>query len=294
MAPDSAATRVPEQAESMAPNTPGSGDKSVRGSREIDPREVHSRPFVEAGRTSFRSDGDSEAVSSETEGVSGRAVESVKENAGFDGNPAGDGDRATGGASVQDSESTPVQSAGEEDVSMKAEAQPGQTSTDSLPGEAQVGDRGPAMPFSEEQLLRLRAHVLRSFEERILVRFLAQGREVSMKLEPPQFGSMNVRLRVEDGVATARFVVGREEVREAIASGFQSLQEALREHGIEMKGIEVLVENHDRRFGYRNPESGDREQRSHGEGPREAESYAAAAPSGPGGHIDRQHVDYLI
>jgi hypothetical protein len=93
----------------------------------------------------------------------------------------------------------------------------------------------------EELLLRLREHIANTFRDNITVRRLIEGREVTMKLHPPEYGSMNIRLILKGGIASALFVVDSEEVRRMVAETLPSLHEAFSEHGIDLRDLEVFV-----------------------------------------------------
>lgn len=81
---------------------------------------------------------------------------------------------------------------------------------------------------------------------------LANGtQEIKMILKPEQLGEVNLKLALDKGGLTAKFVVQSEAVKEAIDKNLQTLKETLQAQGVEVKEIKILVktpENQDLNF----------------------------------------------
>lgn len=81
---------------------------------------------------------------------------------------------------------------------------------------------------------------------------LANGtQEIKMILKPEQLGEVNLKLALDKGGLTAKFVVQSEAVKEAIDKNLHTLKETLQAQGVEVKEIKILVktpENQDLNF----------------------------------------------
>lgn len=81
---------------------------------------------------------------------------------------------------------------------------------------------------------------------------LANGtQEIKMILKPEQLGEVNLKLALDKGGLTAKFVVQSEAVKEAIDKNLQTLKETLQAQGVEVKEIKIVVktpENQDLNF----------------------------------------------
>jgi|GEM_PF-6571270 len=65
--------------------------------------------------------------------------------------------------------------------------------------------------------------------------------EMIMKLEPESLGKLNLKLVVENGLVTAKFVAESQQVKEVLESSFNQLKDALQEKGIAVQGFSVSV-----------------------------------------------------
>lgn len=65
--------------------------------------------------------------------------------------------------------------------------------------------------------------------------------EMVMKLEPESLGKLNLKIIVENGLVTAKFVAESQQVKEVIESSFNLLKDALQEKGISVQGFSVSV-----------------------------------------------------
>lgn len=65
--------------------------------------------------------------------------------------------------------------------------------------------------------------------------------EMIMKLEPESLGKLNLKVVVENGIITAKFVAESQQVKEVLESSFNQLKDALQEKGIAVQGFSVSV-----------------------------------------------------
>lgn len=65
--------------------------------------------------------------------------------------------------------------------------------------------------------------------------------EMIMKLEPESLGKLNLKLVIENGLVTAKFVAESQQVKEVLESSFNQLKDALQEKGIAVQGFSVSV-----------------------------------------------------
>ncbi|MDF2891094.1 MAG: hypothetical protein K0R80_1461 [Clostridia bacterium] len=72
---------------------------------------------------------------------------------------------------------------------------------------------------------------------------IVQGshQEMIMKLEPESLGKLNLKLVVENGLVTAKFIAESQQVKEVLESSFNQLKDALQEKGIAVQGLSVSV-----------------------------------------------------
>jgi flagellar hook-length control protein FliK len=72
---------------------------------------------------------------------------------------------------------------------------------------------------------------------------IVQGshQEMIMKLEPESLGKLNLKLVVENGLVTAKFIAESQQVKEVLESSFNQLKDALQEKGIAVQGFSVSV-----------------------------------------------------
>lgn len=65
--------------------------------------------------------------------------------------------------------------------------------------------------------------------------------EMIMKLEPESLGKLNLKIVVENGLITAKFVAESQQVKEVLESSFNQLKDSLQEKGIEVQNFSVSV-----------------------------------------------------
>lgn len=65
--------------------------------------------------------------------------------------------------------------------------------------------------------------------------------EMIMKLEPESLGKLNLKIVVENGLITAKFVAESQQVKEVIESSFNQLKDSLQEKGIAVQNFSVSV-----------------------------------------------------
>lgn len=96
----------------------------------------------------------------------------------------------------------------------------------------------PAKPdqLSRTQHVRLVQRVLRGFES------LANGDgQVKLRLHPPQLGSMQISMKIEDAKLTAELSVQNIAASEALSANLSQLKSSLAEQGIEIERFEIRV-----------------------------------------------------
>lgn len=65
--------------------------------------------------------------------------------------------------------------------------------------------------------------------------------EMVMKLEPESLGKLNLKIVVERGLVTAKFIAESQQVKEVLESSFNQLKDALQEKGIAVQNFSVSV-----------------------------------------------------
>lgn len=65
--------------------------------------------------------------------------------------------------------------------------------------------------------------------------------EIIMKLEPESLGKLNLKVIMENGQITAKFVAESQQVKEVIESSFNQLKDALQEKGVNVQSFSVTV-----------------------------------------------------
>jgi flagellar hook-length control protein FliK len=65
--------------------------------------------------------------------------------------------------------------------------------------------------------------------------------EMVMKLEPESLGKLNLKIVIENGLVTAKFVAESQQVKEVLESSFNQLKDALQQKGITVQGFSVSV-----------------------------------------------------
>lgn len=72
---------------------------------------------------------------------------------------------------------------------------------------------------------------------------LVQGshQEMVMKLEPESLGKINLKIIVENGLVTAKFIAESQQVKEVLESSFNQLKDALQQKGVSVQGFSVSV-----------------------------------------------------
>lgn len=75
--------------------------------------------------------------------------------------------------------------------------------------------------------------------------------EIKIKLKPDSLGKLTIRLVMENGEITARFIAENQRVKETIESNFTELKDALNQKGINIQNLSVSIGNQGR-WGYEN------------------------------------------
>jgi len=75
--------------------------------------------------------------------------------------------------------------------------------------------------------------------------------EISIKLKPDTLGKLTIRLIMENGELTAKFIAENQKVKETIESNFTELKDALVQKGINIQNLSVSIGNQGR-WGYEN------------------------------------------
>jgi len=66
-----------------------------------------------------------------------------------------------------------------------------------------------------------------------------------MQLRPEHLGNISLKMEIDRGVLTAKFVVESQQVKEIIESQFNSLKDALSKQGIDLQRVNVFVGQED-------------------------------------------------
>lgn len=76
--------------------------------------------------------------------------------------------------------------------------------------------------------------------------------EMSMQLEPENLGKLTLKVAVEKGLITAKFVAESNEVKQVIESSFNELKDMLQEKGLLIQNLSVSVGQNDNNYNYGN------------------------------------------
>ncbi|MGE5632250.1 MAG: flagellar hook-length control protein FliK [Caulobacteraceae bacterium] len=76
--------------------------------------------------------------------------------------------------------------------------------------------------------------------------------EMKMQLEPENLGKLTLKIAVEKGLVTAKFVAESQEVKQVIESSFNRLRDMLQEKGIGVQNFSVTVGQDSREFNNQN------------------------------------------
>ncbi len=76
--------------------------------------------------------------------------------------------------------------------------------------------------------------------------------EMNINLEPEHLGKLSLKIAVEKGIITAKFVAENQAVKETIESNFNQLKDMLHEKGISVQGFSVSVGHENREFNSKN------------------------------------------
>lgn len=76
--------------------------------------------------------------------------------------------------------------------------------------------------------------------------------EMSIQLEPENLGKLALKIAIEKGVVTAKFVAENQGVKQTIESNFNQLKDMLQEKGITVQSFSVSVGHEGREFNSRN------------------------------------------
>jgi flagellar hook-length control protein FliK len=96
--------------------------------------------------------------------------------------------------------------------------------------------------LQKESLVKLnKSDILNQVIKKADVIVQGSHQEMIMKLEPESLGKLNLKLVVENGLVTAKFVAESQQVKEVLESSFNQLKDALQEKGIAVQSFSVSV-----------------------------------------------------
>jgi flagellar hook-length control protein FliK len=99
-------------------------------------------------------------------------------------------------------------------------------------------EAGSVRQLSQQERVRLVQRVARSFS-----RLGPEGGQITLKLHPPQLGSLNVTVRIEGQVMSARLQTETSAAREVLLENLPVLRERLQEQGVSIERFQVDVAN---------------------------------------------------
>jgi flagellar hook-length control protein FliK len=104
--------------------------------------------------------------------------------------------------------------------------------------------------LQKESLVKLnKSDILNQVIKKADVIVQGSHQEMIMKLEPESLGKLNLKLVVENGLVTAKFVAESQQVKEVLESSFNQLKDALQEKGIAVQSFSVSVGQQGAEFG---------------------------------------------
>lgn len=93
-----------------------------------------------------------------------------------------------------------------------------------------------------------KAEVLNQIVKKAEIVFTESQPEIRMQLEPENLGKLTLKLAVEKGLITAKFVTESYEVKQIIESNFNELKDMLQEKGLEVQNFSVSVGQQSKEF----------------------------------------------
>lgn len=94
-----------------------------------------------------------------------------------------------------------------------------------------------------------RAEVINQIVKKAEILMTDAKQEMRMQLEPENLGKLTLKLAVEKGLITAKFVAESYEVKQVIESNFNELKDMLQEKGLEVQNFSVSVGQENKEFG---------------------------------------------
>ena len=114
--------------------------------------------------------------------------------------------------------------------------------------EAEIDNRSDYIPINKDEIFA-RNQILNKEEvfNKILeyTRVLNNGdvKEIRIRLKPESLGKLTIRLIMENGGITAKFITENYKAKDAIESNFNQLQDTLHEKGVNIQELSVFVGN---------------------------------------------------
>jgi flagellar hook-length control protein FliK len=93
-----------------------------------------------------------------------------------------------------------------------------------------------------------KAEVINQIVKKAEIIFTDSQPEIKMQLEPENLGKLTLKLAVEKGLITAKFVTESYEVKQIIESNFNELKDMLQEKGLEVQNLSVSVGQQDKGY----------------------------------------------
>jgi len=85
--------------------------------------------------------------------------------------------------------------------------------------------------------------VLKQITEQMDVSLFDDKSEMVMKLKPDDLGKVTVRLSMENGIISAKFLAESEKVKEILESNFNQLKDSLKQQGMMIQEFSVSVDS---------------------------------------------------
>ena len=96
--------------------------------------------------------------------------------------------------------------------------------------------------LQKESLVKLNASdIINQVVKKADIFVQGSHQEMVMKLEPESLGKLNLKIVVENGLVTAKFIAESQQVKEVLESSFNQLKDALQQKGISVQGFSVSV-----------------------------------------------------
>lgn len=101
---------------------------------------------------------------------------------------------------------------------------------------------GPARMFGSKELFSgNRQEVIRQIVEQVELIRKPGANELSVQLKPEFLGKVNLRLTIEDGLVSAKFIAENPQVKQMLESNLAQLKQSLEEQGLKFNRLEVGV-----------------------------------------------------